>query len=211
MNNNDVIKAGEVTATPESTLDPIISEAFIEQMRDASVYRFGGATSVTGRADEVKASFYKPVEMLARKLSESMLKIQKNILLDMMGIIYPVGSVYMTFSKEVTEITLKANFGGTWERTANGRVLVGVDDKDEDFKEGITNKGKKIHTLTVTEMPAHSHYMTKSLQEDGVMHRMYGAGDTWVGLSNITKSSGGGGSHNNLQPYMTCYIWKRTA
>jgi hypothetical protein len=26
----------------------------------------------------------------------------------------------------------------------------------------------------------------------------------------INNNTGGGGSHNNLQPYITCYMWKRT-
>ena len=30
-------------------------------------------------------------------------------------------------------------------------------------------------------------------------------------ISGSTAATGGGGSHNNLQPYITCYMWKRTA
>ena len=31
-------------------------------------------------------------------------------------------------------------------------------------------------------------------------------------LANINFSlGGGGGAHNNLQPYIVCYMWKRTA
>ena len=29
--------------------------------------------------------------------------------------------------------------------------------------------------------------------------------------NNNTANTGGGGSHNNLQPYITTYMWKRTA
>ena len=29
--------------------------------------------------------------------------------------------------------------------------------------------------------------------------------------ASTTKSTGSGGAHNNLQPYITCYMWKRTA
>ena len=30
-------------------------------------------------------------------------------------------------------------------------------------------------------------------------------------VSGTAVSSGSGGAHNNLQPYITCYMWKRTA
>ena len=30
-------------------------------------------------------------------------------------------------------------------------------------------------------------------------------------ISGSTAATGGGGAHSNLQPYITCYMWKRTA
>ena len=42
-------------------------------------------------------------------------------------------------------------------------------------------------------------------------------GGIWIGDGTYTtvnfsdiSSTGGNQSHNNLQPYFTCYIWKRT-
>lgn len=38
-----------------------------------------------------------------------------------------------------------------------------------------------------------------------------GAHTHTVTAKGTNASTGGGGSHNNLQPYITCYMWKRTA
>lgn len=73
----------------------------------------------------------------------------------MTQIIYPVGSVYMTFD-ETDPSTL---FGGTWEKVED-RFLLGSGN------EGIgTTGGNSTHTLTTNEMPNHSHNI--SITESG--------------------------------------------
>lgn len=53
-------------------------------------------------------------------------------------------------------------FGGTWIRTAKGKTLVGVDENDADFSTVKTVGGEKNHTLTIDEIPSHTHTGTVS-------------------------------------------------
>lgn len=122
-------------------------------------------------------------------------------------LLYPVGSIYLSIkSKNPSEI-----FGGVWERIAKGCTLVGVDENDTDFSSSEKTGGEKTHTLTIDEMPNHS-------------HRIAASGSTVAGYSGVFRSNASDGMHtgflektgqdqphNNLQPYFTCYIFVRTA
>lgn len=64
--------------------------------------------------------------------------------------IYPVGAIYVS----TVETNPNALFGvGSWQRIGEGRCLV---DAGASFAAGSTG-GSATHTLTVNEMPAHSH------------------------------------------------------
>jgi microcystin-dependent protein len=67
--------------------------------------------------------------------------------------------------------------------------------------------GAKTHTLTTPEIPAHTHSL-------GYVDALNAGGSVgtraFPGAAN-TGSAGGGGAHNNLQPYIVVYMWKRTA
>ena len=153
--------------------------------------------------------------------------------------VYPVGSIYMS----VASTNPSSLFGGTWEALAPGRVLMGAGDSS--YPAGSTG-GEATHTLTVSEMPAHTHSVTGNVDSANATHshtidflgtrqanmgagaRCYvrnsqdgGSGFTMQSNSdnathshgiNLTSGSAGGGqSHNNLQPYLVVYMWKRTA
>lgn len=124
-------------------------------------------------------------------------------------LLYPVGSIYLSIkSKNPSEI-----FGGVWERIANGRTLVGVDEEDTDFSSSEKTGGEKKHTLTINEMPKHSHGANSgatTFADGGVNEPNQGSGNRTFAYLSLT-STGGGQSHNNLQPYFTCYIFVRTA
>jgi hypothetical protein len=113
---------------------------------------------------------------------------------------------------------------GTWTYWGSGRVPVGVDTEDTDFNTVEKTGGEKEHTLTVDEMPSHYHeqYSTSQYGYRYPMVGNNGLGTSKEGAYNtsstvvtkpqvISGSTGGGEAHNNLQPYITCYMWKRIA
>lgn len=140
-------------------------------------------------------------------------------------LLYPVGSIKMT-----TKNTNPGTYlGGTWTAWGSGKVPVGVNSSDTDFATVEKTGGEKTHTLTESEMPAHKHGINVAgtrLDSNGTFrvsaYTQSSGGAFWnmaigkkgeaVGThdANITDT-GSNKSHNNLQPYITCYMWKRTA
>lgn len=124
-------------------------------------------------------------------------------------LMHPVGSIYMT----TIETNPSEIFGfGTWELWGAGRVPVGVDTTQSEFNTIEKTGGEKTHTLTINEMPSHNHNI-RAGEEGTEVHNEFGP----INTSNKNKYqilslySGGNQPHNNLQPYITCYMFKRTA
>jgi microcystin-dependent protein len=125
--------------------------------------------------------------------------------------VYPVGSVYIS----VVATNPATLFGfGTWVALAQGRVLVGIDAGQTEFDTVRKTGGAKAHTLTEAEMPSHTHVENSNNATTGGL-RGWGAPDTSTGTPTATgystSATGGGGAHNNLQPYLTVHMWERTA
>ena len=182
--------------------------------------------------------------------------------------VYPIGSIYMS----VLNTNPSTLFGGTWSVWGAGRVAVGVDTGQTEFNTVEKTGGAKTHTLTVDEMPSHTHiqnshnhtqnshnHTQNSHNHTQNPHSHITSSNVWFNnsdnftvrlgssstgyFSNASNSlvqnttatnnettatnnattatniattatnqnTGGGGAHNNLQPYITCYMWKRTA
>ena len=137
---------------------------------------------------------------------------------DIWDVIYPVGSLYFTVVDDTAQ-KVHDRFGGNWELFGAGRTPVCVDTNDSDFNTVEKTGGEKTHTLTTNEIPVHSHgfYVTPNTHEatwiSGVQRFFYDVNTTTDSKSYAggTNNTGGGLAHNNLQPYKTCYIWKRVA
>jgi len=97
-----------------------------------------------------------------------------------------------------------------------GRFSLGQDDMGGTSANRVTNaqadsiggaEGAETHTLTTTEMPAHLHSFSASLDHDGQAGVMGSTNRT--GQTHNTNSIGGDGAHNNMSPYITLnYIIK---
>lgn len=147
--------------------------------------------------------------------------------------IYPVGSIYTNASISTNPGTLLGF--GTWTAFGAGRVMVGFDASDPLFDTAEETGGSK-DAITVS----HTHTASSSVSDPGHNHALpntnaagttvgnfyygdYGAATgvlynnpvtsntTGISVSTSISSTGSSGTNANLQPYITVYMWKRTA
>ena len=120
-------------------------------------------------------------------------------------VIYPVGSIYMSTTLTTKE-QVEAIFGGTWEKL-EGRFLLG---SSSFYVNGATG-GEASHTLTINEMPSHSHEYYR-MKSGGSTWWVQGEEGTIFSQEYIdTNSNGSGYAHNNMPPYLVVNMFKRTA
>lgn len=115
--------------------------------------------------------------------------------------IYPVGSIYMS-ANSTSPATL---FGGTWEQIQDTFLL----SAGSTYTAGDTG-GEATHTLTVDEIPSHTHTYFE-IDINAGQGRQANWGNDIYGRTTNTGSTGGGQAHNNMPPYLVVYMWKRTA
>lgn len=133
----------------------------------------------------------------------------------------PIGSLYFSTSNT----NPSTFFGGTWERYGKGRTVVSIDENQTEFNTAGKTGGSKTHTLSSDEIPSHSHRFkrnggfTNGVMIDTGRTGQWGSAIVQVGSGNYTaqpnqieiEATGGGKGHNNLQPYICVYIWRRIA
>lgn len=124
--------------------------------------------------------------------------------------IYPIGSVYISLTETNPGTYLK----GTWEQFGQGRTLIGVGTGDDGTNtqefEFNTTGGEYKHKLVIDEIPSHSHkYYSPIVQEVTASSNTSTYGNYNKDYKIDSDSAGGDGYHNNVQPYITVYFWKR--
>ena len=149
--------------------------------------------------------------------------------------VYPVGSIYMNVSSASPE-TL---FGGTWAQLPNS-FLIGASDAYPSGSTGgetdVTLSSSQIpshsHSFsgTTNSEGSHTHniysdldaYYTTSGTRSWSIHNSTSSGGSSMGrttsagshshsVSGTTGNKGSDGSHNNMPPYLSVYMWQRTA
>ena len=123
-----------------------------------------------------------------------------------------IGSIYMSVNS-----TSPANlFGGTWERISETFLFAA----SSSYPAGSTG-GEFTHKLTQSELPNYSLSVTNG--SNVIRSKTGSSADAYVqtqssgwGIPNwesktVTVASGGSGAaHNNMPPYLSVWIWKRT-
>jgi hypothetical protein len=184
---------------------------------------FDSSTAVDNSTTRVNASgaiTVKPQGITSAELAAGAVQAS-NLATSALEAAYPVGSIYMNASNSNNPSTLLGF--GTWAAFGAGRVLVGINPSDTDFDTAEETGGAKTHTLDLDEMPSHRHggiypsgsagSFTEGFDVDNPSSSAdlsyekftnYTGGDKTDGTQGTTQA------HNNLQPYIVVYMWKRT-
>ena len=144
--------------------------------------------------------------------------------------IFPVGAVYITYDKK----NPGAFLGGTWEQFGQGRTLVGEgtgNDGSTSMSFATNSSGGEYkHKLLETEMPKHHHsvrlmvkgyagWEEQTIDSFGVMidnsTKNYVTPKEKVNATDVsafvyTGWAGDNVHHNNVQPYIVTFFWRRT-
>ena len=143
-----------------------------------------------------------------RKIKEY---VQSSLSNNLVDTIYPIGSIYMS----VNNVSPSILFDGTWEQIKDTFLLSAGDD----YAAGQTG-GEAEHILTVNEMPSHNHRLKTDINNptyNVTWSEWFEYTDGWTQEAGETESpathttsTGGDMPHNNMPPYLTVYMWKRT-
>lgn len=121
----------------------------------------------------------------------------------LLNLVYPIGSIYIGDENSSSPASW---LGGTWQQIEDKFLLA----SGNSYTAGDTG-GEAEHTLTINEMPAHTHTAGRVQNWDATTSSRTPGNTVSPNASTQTSSTGGGQAHNNMPPYLVVYMWKRTA
>ena len=161
---------------------------------------------------------------------EALETFQRNLI----DIVYPIGSIYMSMN----DVSPAAFLGGTWERiqdrfllSANENTYSGVTGGEATHTltqaetpahthsrgtmeiTGVTyvysyNVDNSPNSVLYQQLSNDNCLSSGSTQSYNYNQLNFKASRNWSG---VTSSVGGSQPHNNMPPYLTVYMWKRTS
>lgn len=198
------------------------------------------ATAIATKADTVSPTFTGTPSLptgataVTQSTADSSTKLATTAFVQaVFATIYPVGSVYTNASVSTNPATLLGF--GTWTAFGAGRVMVGFDSGNALFDAAEETGGSAdavvvshTHEFSATTSTAGSHIhtvnygnanssATNMVNGDADNNTLIGtkntnsAGDHSHTVSGTTSSTGSSATNANYQPYITVYMWKRTA
>ena len=186
------------------------------------------ATAITSKADLVSPALTGTPTSPTASTSTNTTQIATTAFVQaVVNALYPVGSIYTNASVSTNPATLLGF--GTWSAFGTGRVLVGVNSGDTAFdtlgetggsKDAIVVSHTHTATSTVTD-PGHVHSIAYQSTNAGISYGSTATGSsagtqtnsatTGITVATTNASTGSSGTNANLPPYITVYMWKRTA
>lgn len=158
--------------------------------------------SVNNAENQLSNKLFRDIALLKRQ----MIELRKATLRD----IYSVGDIHIS----ANDTNPSEKFGGTWVAFGTGRTLVGIDTGDADFN-------------TIKEMggaKTHFHWQTSGSDNGTSYMEVNGAGSGHTSvitadrvlIGNTGRATTGtrrDGTYDssNMPPYITVYMWEKTA
>lgn len=116
---------------------------------------------------------------------------------------FPVGYIYQS----LTNTSPASLFGGSW--TPINDIFLYCADSNYGT---VGTDGEATHTLTINEMASHRH----PIPNNGSVATPYNYAESYASYSAVrypatNDTNWGNQPHNNMPPYITVYMWRKTA
>lgn len=219
-NGGSSIQTTGTITSGRSVIDSVVIDgSSMGHSSDPDLLTFtSGDVAVAGTVDGVDIGVLNTALTSGNKSDARVANILSNV--------YPVGSVYMSLTQSASPAAL---FGGVWSAIGAGRVLMGHGEGTD--INGATHTaavgsadttGEYTHVLTNGEMPKHDHVPNRDAT--GTYNRLLKQHPSNIGTqkeadttvnepylfrAEMIEEEGNDLPHNNVQPHLAVYMWKR--